>query len=869
MMKASTSHIGMASTRRSRSPLPPAVMALFLMAFCTLVLALPLEPPLCTTFNDNSLHGWGNGGTAVTVSLKSPGPSGAASDIYFHAEDESGASSIYASPEYRGDWTKFLPGGCGAFCYDTRIFIDGDNSHLELIPSMILISDPDGPGGAPPIRAVFRASFKITEDGGSSPGWHHICAPIAVLENGQLPSNADGSWMMLDNRPNSDWNVLLSNVTDVNFPVDFTSSPSEEVGYDNFCLQRDERCKTCLDTSGVDIVCATDARKGFFFTFRIKNLTSTPVQHLFLLDLPANVTATPNTLSFSDEPGGALAPGATSKPKTVRLSGSGATPNSTIKFRFSMHDADLVECCAAEQTIQLPDCRCAQILNGNVKCGFTLSGSPTFTYNFTLENLSPSPPPVEYVLVAPKPPATFTVGQSTQAISPPLGFGGDVIRHITLSGPGIAFGGKACLRISTHDKSLNECCAIDKCIDLPPNLFSCLDIEDPGPRSPFTPLGDATAFISEGGLEVEGLGTSGEDGIKFNFGRTEEFRVGWRPFEPTPPDGAFVRFGATGSVDGTPDRPLGELKIIDVGSALEITADYSDVGSTSQTLELYRDGALIQTITGHQGSAVARISTWPTSCGKGTVILDGHRTACYFPKWDEVIPINVVNGPLVMADGIRVLAEHPSEDLDFLQTFSLRAANIPSITVTNVESTTPRAADLDLVLNTGFDQATGTTLPLGTLPEGTRDPDWGVLGATVPIPAKLVINRRAAWPAPLADSQWISVNPNQGRSSASRKISFENCFCIGDGAATADLSLRLRADDDATVFLNGTQIGGPGGPYFGAPLAVDLTGVVGGSGPFRAGENCLRVDVDDRGGVVTGLDLTGSVKAAGGACVDN
>ena len=81
------------------------------------------------------------------------------------------------------------------------------------------------------------------------------------------------------------------------------------------------------------------------------------------------------------------------------------------------------------------------------------------------------------------------------------------------------------------------------------------------------------------------------------------------------------------------------------------------------------------------------------------------------------------------------------------------------------------------------------------------------------------------------------------------------------------MDVQLFADDSAQVFLNGSPLGAPGGEFFkSSPLHVQLTGAVGGAGPFKSGENCLRVEVRDTGGVVTGLDLAGNIRAENGRC---
>jgi hypothetical protein len=39
-----------------------------------------------------------------------------------------------------------------------------------------------------------------------------------------------------------------------------------------------------------------------------------------------------------------------------------------------------------------------------------------------------------------------------------------------------------------------------------------------------------------------------------------------------------------------------------------------------------------------------------------------------------------------------------------------------------------------------------------------------------------------------------------------------------------------------------------------------------GEGLLRTGENCLQVEVDDFGGVFTGLNLVGTLRVGNGAC---
>jgi hypothetical protein len=65
----------------------------------------------------------------------------------------------------------------------------------------------------------------------------HVCAPIETCEGTDLPSNANGEWVMSAGSDCTDWNNLISNIDGIRFYLDLTSSPTEEYGYDNICIQ--------------------------------------------------------------------------------------------------------------------------------------------------------------------------------------------------------------------------------------------------------------------------------------------------------------------------------------------------------------------------------------------------------------------------------------------------------------------------------------------------------------------------------------------------------------------------------------------------------------------------------------------------------
>ncbi len=148
----------------------------------------------------------------------------------------------------------------------------------------------------------------------------------------------------------------------------------------------------------------------------------------------------------------------------------------------------------------------------------------------------------------------------------------------------------------------------------------------------------------------------------------------------------------------------------------------------------------------------------------------------------------------------------------------------------------------------------------GVLPVGAADPNWTVVtdpdsGTNEPRPA-IVIATHGAWAAAMPGSTWVSSYATATNSTNDHYI-FENCFCLQDSSGTLNLSLKLRADDAATVFLNGTQVGATGATGgFSSPTPLTLTVP---NQLIKAGRNCLKVDLENIGGGVMGFNLSGSL----------
>jgi hypothetical protein len=207
-----------------------------------------------------------------------------------------------------------------------------------------------------------------------------------------------------------------------------------------------------------------------------------------------------------------------------------------------------------------------------------------------------------------------------------------------------------------------------------------------------TSIGNATLSVGSNMLAVSNLGTNGEDGVSVALGQARSFSMNWLGLDPlgTIPDGASLRISAKGRFGGVGDYELGSVQVDDVGSQLSIRPDYSPIGNTTQRLEVWNNGQLVSTVTNHTGTA-AFVTSWPTGCGKRTLFPPF--LLCYFLYWVQSTAITIPGGSTVVGNELRILAENGSGTVDYLSSFAVQAAAIPSISITDetVQSLGPLA----------------------------------------------------------------------------------------------------------------------------------------------------------------------------------
>ena len=151
------------------------------------------------------------------------------------------------------------------------------------------------------------------------------------------------------------------------------------------------------------------------------------------------------------------------------------------------------------------------------------------------------------------------------------------------------------------------------------------------------------------------------------------------------------------------------------------------------------------------------------------------------------------------------------------------------------------------------------------IPFGQDDDTWTVTcdatGGTVPRPAQTIVPH-PAW-ATIPGTRWISATTG----ATNGWYCYKYCFCLDPRFKNAALTMSLLADDYAEVYLNGVQVGKTpnGWAFLGPPTQLFVTN----QALFKPCENCIEIRVLNAGGVITGMDVKGTITAEDGLCCDD
>ncbi len=218
--------------------------------------------------------------------------------------------------------------------------------------------------------------------------------------------------------------------------------------------------------------------------------------------------------------------------------------------------------------------------------------------------------------------------------------------------------------------------------------------------------GDARLTGQDGHIIISSIGASGLDGVVLHNGQRAPatVTVRWNEVDPdgTAPEGAFMRFSTRGRVGTANDQPVGTLTVTKVtGDAVELMPDYSDIGSTTQRVEVYNAGSLMTVLSGYTGPVGAMgIPIDFDACRDPFIFVNPNnviRTGCNCMHWHSSQAFTFSEGGVsgtVMGDEIRILAENPAEEVLEVRSLRMLAADIDTITITEETTTVVCPADV-------------------------------------------------------------------------------------------------------------------------------------------------------------------------------
>ncbi|HEY0557876.1 MAG TPA: immunoglobulin domain-containing protein [Thermoanaerobaculia bacterium] len=205
---------------------------------------------------------------------------------------------------------------------------------------------------------------------------------------------------------------------------------------------------------------------------------------------------------------------------------------------------------------------------------------------------------------------------------------------------------------------------------------------------PASALGGATMDESASGLRLSNLGTG--SGVALDTQRTANAHVLLAAIDPlrASPSGAFLQADVTGSLNGTPDQPLGTLKGMHVMGAgldqLSVTTDFSALGAATQRVEVYDQGNLVTAVHGSSGPVVHQginvVVIWP-------VTLDTLSGGGFGLTWSGESRFTLPGGTTVTGDELRLVPEaSAASSIDYVAGLAVHPSGLPELTILDVRA---------------------------------------------------------------------------------------------------------------------------------------------------------------------------------------
>jgi hypothetical protein len=294
-------------------------------------------------------------------------------------------------------------------------------------------------------------------------------------------------------------------------------------------------------------------------------------------------------------------------------------------------------------------------------------------------------------------------------------------------------------------------------------------------------LGGVSMDADMGLLNIANIAPGGTNGVKIDVGNSLSAAVtldlsGSSVLLPHPWPWILATT-AFGQIGGVSNQLFGSLNCTSTtGTVAQVVADFSPVGSTTQTIEVWNLGQLVQRIPGHSGP-VGTISAPPVTLGVQDA--GGPNAPGFVARFGQAVSIGITGMPALQGDTLLVRGENPTASVNTWQSLNLQAGGLDSLAIINESDTAAIAPPI-----TGIKPAPGGGMQISI-------PTW--LGYLYTLETTSVLG-----PQPLP---WTPVQT-----------------FMGDGSVkTISLS-------------NPAYVGGPQG-YFRARLGNDSSGTPAGGGP--------------------------------------
>jgi hypothetical protein len=196
-----------------------------------------------------------------------------------------------------------------------------------------------------------------------------------------------------------------------------------------------------------------------------------------------------------------------------------------------------------------------------------------------------------------------------------------------------------------------------------------------------TSLGNAAAVywgfkVSSNRVFIPNIGSSGQDGVEIALNTGNYFAGSWLDLDPNDslPVGAYLESQMVGTAGSITNGVLGSQFCTKAGSSnYVISVDYSPLGSSTHTLQVYNGTTLVAQMTGQGGAACATVGLPPWVCTINPDLDNG---------WPKSTAITLNGGPTVVGTELLIIPEG-GVPVSSISAARILAANIPSLVLTN------------------------------------------------------------------------------------------------------------------------------------------------------------------------------------------